>query len=424
LEKKLEDFSQEIITNHFVKKLKIIKEVFWGIFGQAFSACFTILGIRIITEFSSVEHYGQYVLFSTFGLLITNVFSGSIFQSFLRLVPEKGKTKALKLSSFIVNILFKLILFSLFLFLIFNDLILLHIFLIFFFIFSEHYIGLFQTLLNIEKKQRQYALFQLTFSSLKPSLAILFYVFFHQDFVSIIFGYSIGNIVSSILFFPKGFIKQISISLNAKFIANEFAEFFNFSKPLVMQKICGWSLRNLDKYLIAILLGTSTTGKYAPIVGLCSMAFMMIARIVEIILRPYYFQYVSEKNKFKSRKILFYYASCLLVSSIILTLFLSIYSQTIVNVLFGSQFREFHYLLPILSISYSFLVFGYLLCNICFAHKKTWNVFYIELFATLTNLISMPIFLINFGIIGSTYALMISYIIFFISGLIFTRKLI
>ncbi len=424
MEKKLEVFSQEIITKDFVKKLKIIKEVFWGIFGQVFSACFTLLGIRVITEFSSAEHYGQYVLFSTFGLLIVNVFSGSIFQSFLRLMPEKGKTKALKLSSFIVNILFKLILFSLLLFMFFNNLVLLHIFLIFLFILSEHYIGLFQTLLNIEKKQKQYALFQLTFSSLKPSLAILFYVFFNQDFISIIFGYSIGNIVSSILFFPKDFVRQISISLNEKFIVNEFGEFFNFSKPLIVQKICGWSLRNLDKYLIAILLGTSTTGKYAPIVGLSSMVFLMVSRTVEILLRPYYFQYVSEKNNSNSRKILSYYALCLFVFSFILTLFLSIYSQEIVNILFGSQFREFHYLLPILSFSYSFLIFGYLFCNVCLAHKKSWNVFYIEFFATLANLITMPIFLINFGIIGSTYSLMISYIIFFISGLIFARKLI
>lgn len=424
MEKKLRVFSQEIITKDVVKVFKIINESFWGISGQILSACITLLGIRIITEFSSTEHYGQYVIFSTFGLLIVNVFSGSIFQSYLRILPEIGDIKALKLSSFVVNFLSKIILLCILLFIFFNSSFLLYISLIFFFILSEHYKSLFQVLLNIKKKQKKYALFQMTFSFLKPSFAIIFYVFLNQDFISIIFGYSIGNLISSILFFPKDFINQFSLSLNSKFIINEFDEFFIFSKPLIIQKICGWSLRNLDKYLIAIILGTSTTGKYAPVVGLASMLFLMLSKTVEIILRPYYFQYVSEKNTLMSRKILSYYAICLFIFSFITTLFLSIFSEEIINILFGSQFREFHYLLPILSISYTFLIFGYLFCNVCFAHKKSWNVLYIELYATLTNFIIMPIFLINFGIIGSTYSIMISYIIFFISGLIFARKLI
>ena len=191
-----------------------------------------------------------------------------------------------------------------------------------------------------------------------------------------------------------------------------------------MQKICGWSLRNVDKYFIAITLGTSSTGKYAPIVGLASMAFIMISRTVEIVLRPYYFEFVSKNKISHSRKVLSYYAISLFICSLLLISFFSTFSLEIVQIFFGSQFREYHYLLPFLSVSYSFLIFGYLFCNVCLAHKKSWNIFYVELFAAIPNLILMPICLINFGIVGSTYALMISYIVFFISGLIFARKLI
>ena len=388
-----------------MKKVKIIKEATWGIFGQLLSACLTLAGIRVITEFASVEHYGQYVLFSTFALLIVNVLSGSIFQSFLRLIPEKGKSEALRLSSFIVNVFLKLIFISLLLFILLDRIILLQISLIFFFVLSEHFIGLFQSLINIEKKQKKYALFQITFSLLKPFFAILFYVFFHQEFISMI-------------------LQQFFLSFKAKFRTKDFEDFFNFSKPLIMQKICGWSLRNVDKYFIAITLGTSSTGKYAPIVGLASMAFIMISRTVEIVLRPYYFEFVSKNKISHSRKVLSYYAISLFICSLLLISFFSTFSLEIVQIFFGSQFREYHYLLPFLSVSYSFLIFGYLFCNVCLAHKKSWNIFYVELFAAIPNLILMPICLINFGIVGSTYALMISYIVFFISGLIFARKLI
>ena len=65
-----------------------MKESFWSFFGQLISAIAIIAGIRVITEYVTPVHYGQYIVFSGIILLFFNVISGSIFQAFLRIIPE------------------------------------------------------------------------------------------------------------------------------------------------------------------------------------------------------------------------------------------------------------------------------------------------------------------------------------------------
>ena len=71
-----------------MKKNNILKESFWSFFGQLISAIAIIAGIRVITEYVTPVHYGQYIVFSGIILLFFNVISGSIFQAFLRIIPE------------------------------------------------------------------------------------------------------------------------------------------------------------------------------------------------------------------------------------------------------------------------------------------------------------------------------------------------
>ena len=85
---------------------KILKEGFWSFFGQFFSAIAIIAGIRVITEYVTPTHYGQYVIFASTTLLFVNVISGSFFQAFLIIIPEKANNesydKSILLSSTIV----------------------------------------------------------------------------------------------------------------------------------------------------------------------------------------------------------------------------------------------------------------------------------------------------------------------------------
>ena len=100
----------------------------------------------------------------------------------------------------------------------------------------------------------------------------------------------------------------------------------------------------------------------------------------------------------------------------------TIFNQEIVSLVLGKNFRDYYTLLPTLSIGFSFLIFGYLFENICFAYKKTWAVFFIEGIAAITNIVVLPIMVYNFGIDGIPYALLFVYIAHFMSGLIITRR--
>jgi len=410
-----------------LKKNKILKESLWSFFGQLISAVAIIAGVRVITEYVTPIHYGQHIVFSGIILLFFNVISGSIFQAFLRIIPENDNdisyNKSLLLSSKI-SMLYTLIgLVFLLLSFLLNSHFLFLIFTFFLSLLSEHVVGLFKVLMNVNREQKKYAFFQILISTLKPIFAVLLYVYYENSFKSIVYGFSIANLLISFLFFGKIISVNLIKSSKTKFYWHNFSEFFDFSKPLVLQKIFGWSLSNADKYIIAFFLGTATAGKYAPIVSLVSMLFLTVSGAIEIIFRPYYFEYIANNKKQNSKKILRIYAIMLAVASIIFVSIFSIFNQQIVLLVLGKNFREFFYLLPFLSLGFSFLIFGYLFENICFAYKKTWNVFLIEGISALTNIIVLPIMIYNFGIIGIPFALSCTYIVHFLSGYIITRKL-
>ena len=386
-----------------------------------------IAGIRVITEYVTPAHYGKYVIFSGITLLFFNVISGSIFQAFLRIIPEKDDdisyNKSILFSSKLV-ILFMLIgLTSLLMSFLLESYSLFLISVFFLYLISEHFVGLFKVLMNIKREQKKFAFFQIVISFLRPFFAVLLYIYYQNNFLSILYGFSLANLLVSFIFFGKSILVDLIVSSKTKFYWDDFSEFFDFSKPLVFQKIFGWSLSNADKYIVAFFLGTAAAGKYAPIVSLVSMLYLTASGAIELVFRPYYFEYIANHKIQSSKKILKTYVLLLSIVSIIFISFFSLFNKQIVFLILGENFREYFYLLPMLSVGFAFLIFGYLFENICFAYKKTWNVFIIESMAAITNIIVLPIMIYNFGVKGIPFALLLTYITHFISGAILTRKL-
>ena len=407
-------------------KNNILKESFWSFFGQFTSVICIVLGVRVITDYVTPAHYGEYIIFSGISLLFFNTISGSIFQSFLRIIPEKNSTKSydksILLSSKIVFLFISFGLLALLMSLLIDSYLLFLVFIFFTYLISEHYVGLLKVLMNIKREQKKYAFFQILISITRPLLAVLLYIFYESNFISILYGFSLGNLLVSFTFFGEKIIKSFLKAYQTKFYFNDFTEFFNYSKPLVFQKIFGWSLSNIDKYIIAFFLGVTTVGKYAPIVSLVSMLYLTASAAIENIFRPYYFEYVASNRSNDSKKILKMYALCLFFISITLIIIFSLFSKQIVFLFLGQDFREYYYLAPMISIGFSFLIFGYLFENICLAYKKTWKVFKIEGIATIANIMILPIMIYSFGVNGIPIAIMFTYIIHFISGFIISMR--
>ena len=408
-------------------KNNILKEGFWSLFGQFISVICIVLGVRVITGYVTPAHYGEYIIFSGISLLFFNTISGSIFQAFLRIIPEKNDNKSydksILLSSKIVSLFASLAILALLMSFLIESYFLYLLFIFFTYLISEHFVGLFKTLMNINREQKKYAFFQILISIMRPLLTVLLYIFYESDFISILYGFSLANLFFSFIFFGENIIKSFIKSFQTKFYYNNFSEFFNFSKPLVFQKIFGWSLSNMDKYIIAFFLGTTTVGQYAPVVSLVSMLYLTASAAIELIFRPYYFEYVGSNRINASKKILKIYALCLFFISIIFITIFFLFSKKIVFLLLGPNFRDYYYLAPMISIGFSFLIFGYLFENICFAYKKTWKVFKIEGIAAITNIVILPIMIYNFGVNGIPLAIVFTYIIHFMSGFIISMRL-
>jgi len=392
-----------------LKNKKIFKESIWAFLGQFISIIALVLGIRLITEVVNPEHYGQYVIFSGIILLAFNVISGSIFQSFLRIIPEKDENRSILLSSKIIFVFFTISSIALTLSLLIDSYIFFLVFVFFAYLISEHFVGFYKVLMNINKEQKKYAFFQIFLSFMRPVFAVLLYLYFDNNFTSLLYGYISANLLIVFIFFGNKTLLDLKNSFRKKIKLNEFSEFLIYSKPLFFQKIFGWSLNNIDKYIIAFFFGTNTLGQYAPIVSLISMLYLTTSEAINITFRPYYFGYVAKKKINESKKILKMYGFVLLFASIIYIIIFSFFNQQIVNIVLGENFRSFYYLLPILSVGFTFLVFGYFFATICLAYKKTWLVFNIECAAAIMNVLILPLAVYKFGINGIPAALILTY---------------
>ena len=382
-----------------------------------------IVGIRALTEYVTPIHYGQYIVFSGIALLCFNIISGSLFQSFLRIIPEKNEDKAILLSSNLIFLFGGLAFSSLLISFLLKSYTLFLVFVFFIYLISEHLVGLFKVLTNIKREQKKYAFFQIFVATCKPLFAVLLYVYYKNDFTSILYGYLIGNLFISFIFFGKNIFQDLVRSFHKKFYWSEFSEFFIYSKPLVLQKIFGWSINNADKYIVAFFLGTSTAGQYAPIVSLVSMLYLTANETINIIFRPYYFDFIAKNKKKAGKKVIKLYALLLLAISITFITIFTLFNQQIVSLVLGENFRKYYYLLPMISIGFTFLICGYLFQTICLAHKQTWAVFKIESIAAVANLIFLPIMVFNFGINGIPFAIICTYIVHFITGFITSKQL-
>lgn len=391
------------------KNINILKESIWAFLGQFLSIIAIVLGIRLVTEVVDPEHYGQYVIFSGIILLAFNLISGSIFQSFLRIIPEKDANKSILLSSKIIIAFCAILSISLTLNLLINSYIFFLVSVFFAFLISEHLVGFYKVLMNINKEQKKYAFFQIFLSCMRPVLAVMYYKYFDNKFTSLLYGYISANLLIVFIFFGNKTLTDLKKSFRKKINLNEFSEFWTYSKPLVFQKIFGWSMNNIDKYIIAFFLGNNTLGQYAPIVSLVSMLYLTTSEAINIIFRPYYFKYIAKKEITKSKKILKMYGIVLLFASILYILVFSFFNLQIANMMLGENFRSFYFLLPILSVGFTFLVFGYFFATICLAYKKTWLVFNIECIAAILNILFVPIAVYKFGINGLPFALLLTY---------------
>lgn len=191
-----------------------------------------------------------------------------------------------------------------------------------------------------------------------------------------------------------------------------------YSIPLIVY-IIGWEILSfLDRYIILSQLSTAENGMYSA----ASKVPMLITTASAIFMKAWQVSSVNEvqsaaKEEFYNNIFQLLHIALALVSMVILILIRPIYS-----IIVGAMFDGCWQYTPFLIISAIFACFvGFLQTNYI-AMKKTMGVVFSTIIAAVINLILNMLLTKHFGINGTAFATMLSFIIFWLLIMFNTAK--
>lgn len=385
----------------------------------------TILLIPILTKNFSASDYGLWIQVITTFYLVTSIANLGFPYTLIRFVSAE-KEKAKIQNTFYTMAVFILI-FSLFIstiIFIFSNVIALSLFggnieivkiisfLIFFGTLNSLLIDFFVAI----GQMKRYSTLLLFQTYLMLSLVSYFAVF----------GYGIilvtmGFLISQITFFV---IMSLLVYHEIGFKIPEFndiREYLNFSIPIIPNNVSTWIVESSDRYVIAIILGTTFLAYYSPgyTIGMAILLFFTPLSIILSSILPKYY----ENGQMEEVMIFINYSlKYFLLLSIPSLFILSLLSKPLLMILTTHEIALNGYLVtPFVALSaILFGIYG-IIMNLIILEKKTkiiGSIWTIAALISLLNIILVPIF----GILAAASVTLLSYFTAFLISISYSKK--
>ncbi|ADZ08974.1 polysaccharide biosynthesis protein [Methanobacterium lacus] len=385
----------------------------------------TIILIPILTKNFSAIDYGIWVQVITTFYLVTSVANLGFPYTLIRFVSaEKEKSKIQ--NTFYTMAVFILI-FSLFI----STLI---------FIFSNVIASLLFSGQVLIVKILSFLIFFGTLNSLlidffvarskmkRYSILLLFQTYLMLSLVSFfaVCGYGIilatvGFLISQIIFF---IVMTILVYQEIGFKIPEFSkikEYINFSIPIIPNNVSTWIVESSDRYVIAIMLGTTFLAYYSPGYTI-GMALLLFFTPISIILSSILPKYYENGQMEEVMMFINYSLKYFLLIAIPALFILSLLSKPILMILTTPEIALNGYLVtPFVALSaILFGIYG-IIMNLIVLEKKTkivGSIWTIAALISLLNIIFVPIF----GILAAAGITLFSYSTAFLISIGYSKK--
>lgn len=414
-------------TTRFIKEkisLNSLSEISWVLTGQIINVLLNFLIIKQLTRLGT-ELYGVYALILTVNLLIGSLLYGPVTQAFIRFYHENREAGRISVYVKLMNSFVKysalgmfglgiVIILILTLSNLYSDYLILSLAVIFIITFKSN--EFYSISLNIIRKRKENSLLQnmeriinllllwLLFNSSKDSLYT----------VLMLFG------TTSILFF------SIKYKLFSNFhLGDETEEEINhldvrnaiisslkiYAFPFIIWGITGWLQSNSEKWILANYLSTADVGIYAVMMTLVSALIILPNNIITEFSTPIIFQHFSDLSNHEKvnggHKII----NIIVLVTIVFTAFASAFTffwgDEIILLISSEAFTVYSFLLPLFCIGTGLFYVGQAMCNTGMALNVPRKYLLPKIIAGLLSVILNIIFIINYGIIGVAYAMLV-----------------
>jgi len=385
--------------------------IFWVMFGSFSSAFITIIGFRVIGEFSGAEGFGNGVLRYGIILLLAGLFAGPTSQALGKYYfDESSFEKRAELLSASILIVLSQVAVAL--------LIVTICYLIGRVVGVVYFLSycialLFESLrpvcsswLQSERRFFYYAASLIFDALLRPVFA---WGLSHMGLTStelILTSYAASSVFSVglmlLLVTKKTIISHIKIEQVLKLI--------KYGYPLISNSILGWIVSAGDRYVIAAALGAEASGVYIAASAIGGRLPLMLGNVFETYHRPQIYESLASKSFEKLRTRCRKWLVDILQFGLILSVAIFAFTPIIEQYLLASEFRVGAK--TIIMISF----FAYLINAICFIPQRilyaleyTGLVSTVEFIGLLFMGISVFFCGIAFGLIGAVVGLLLAF---------------
>jgi O-antigen/teichoic acid export membrane protein len=399
-------------------KHRILHEGVWVTVGQLASAIGVLIGIRLLTEYIPPVVFGFVNLLIGISTLLYGLLCSPILQAVLRYYPEEVKKNKIQVLRYSITTLLQQ-----------NTLLLTGIILIAGSIYAvlthtscwiyvllaglsvvEVKRGLETNFITAARRQRPYALWNIAEAWLRPACAIVFVMLYGATPQNILLGYFAASFTILVLGLTlterEGIAGQSSIRERDIILEKEIHK---YAMPLIPLAFVGWISGLSDRYIIGGLRGLEQVGIYAATYGLISRPFLIAGVIIELTLRPIYFDAISTGQDIRARKIFNVWLGVTTVICAVGVIAVILLREHIGVLLLAKNYRSSVNLMPWVALGYSLLVISNVFEKPSYAYKKTKAVLYIWISGAVASiLIGIPL-VYYWGLQGAAVAIPIYF---------------
>lgn len=403
----------------------VLKDFFTYSFGALCLRGFTVLMAPITMRLLSPSDYGALALVNSFISIAVAFFGLGLRQVLFIEYFHKNETEQKQMIGeicFIYVLITIPLLLCLFLF---RRLLIHYIFLdtispfllgiSLFIIFVYFFVELFYQILQYKRKALLLTVIQVCIASLSAFFTIFFVWYIHTGFAGMLWAQSIGMICASSIglytFNKQKFFEYIQI----KNTIQKISSYLTYGIPFIPGMIFGWLLASGDRWVLAHYSTMHNVGIYS-IADTFGQLFQLL------VLTPWtgsYFPYILNQYKNNKAHILFVEKKnqrtmiiTLVGLATLITLGLFIVQPLLKHVLPPNYHEAIHYIWLIL-MGYVFLLGSYFSSSFIQYHKKTYFLALSLCLPALLNILFNILLVPQFGILGCTFATLVSYALYF-----------
>ncbi len=199
---------------------------------------------------------------------------------------------------------------------------------------------------------------------------------------------------------------------------NLIIEMIKYSTPIVVVQISWWINSAIDRYIVALLLGTSETGLLSLAHKIPSMLTVFTSVFMQAWKLSAIKEYESESSRQFYSKILNLYNSVLIIAGAFIIAFI----KPISSLIFKSEFSSAWYLAPVFILAFVINGISAFLGTFFIANKNTKSLAYSTLIGAGVNIILNFVLIKRVGTFGAGISTAISYFIISIIRIVQVEK--